>query len=263
MSALVQVSYPAERVGLLIMHNPPQNFGTYELVEKIGDGLEAVKQAGCAVAILASDVPGYFMAHAWLPDIVAAYSGGSVSGDPRSWRRVANELERGPLISIAANNGQAWGGGSELSWACNLRIAARSATYAQIECLLGIIPGAGGSIRLARLVGQAKAMEVILSCDPIGAEEALRLGLVHRVVDDDRLLEEVIVWATRIAARPRWALQAAKRAIQQCWDLHFEDAVRLEGYVFNSTVRRETLEILRAVQGRYEAGAEPREALGL
>ena len=73
--------------------------------------------------LLASDVPGYFMAHAWLPDVLNAYEGSKPSGDPRLWRRLTNELERGPLISIAVNHAQAWGGGAELSWACNLRVA--------------------------------------------------------------------------------------------------------------------------------------------
>lgn len=262
MPATAHVSYPAEGVGLILMDNPPKNFGSYELLEKIGEGLEAVSRAKCSVVILASDVPGYFMAHAWLPDVVAAYTGGKVSGDPRSWRRLTNELERGPLISIAANHGQAWGGGSELSWACNLRIAGRSATYGQPESVLGVIPGAGGTVRLPRLVGQSKAMEIILSADPISAQEALALGLINRIVPDDRLREETIAWAAHIASRPRWALQAAKRGIFQTWDLPFEDAVRLEGFLFNSTMRPETIEIWKATQARYDAGADSNEALG-
>lgn len=263
MPAAAHVSYPAEGVGLIVMDNPPKNFGSYELLERVGEGLEAVKRAGCSVVILASDLPGYFMAHAWLPDVVAAFTGEKVSGDPRYWRRVTNELERGPLVSIAANNGQAWGGGAELSWACNLRIAGRSATYGQPESILGVVPGAGGTVRLPRLVGQPKAMEMILSGDPISAEEALALGLVNRVVPDDRLREEAIAWAARIASRPRWALQAAKRGILQTWDLPMEDALRLEGYIFNSTMQAKTIAIWKAVQARYDAGADSKEALGL
>lgn len=263
MPAAVHVSYPADGVGLIVMDNPPRNFGSFELLQKVEAALEEVKRAGCTVAVLASDIPGYFMAHAYLTDLVGSLGGGPTSGDPRVWRRLTNELEQGPLVTIAANNGQAWGGGSELSWACNLRIAARSATYGQPEVLLGIIPGAGGCVRLPRLVGLSKAMELVLTGEPITAEQALQYGLVHRVVPDDRLREEAIAWAARIAALPRWAVQAAKRALVQGMDLPLEHAIRLEGYIFNSTVRPAVLEIMRQVQERYEAGADSYEALGL
>lgn len=263
MPASVNVSYPAEKVGLLLLDNPPKNFGTYELLEKAIEGLEDIRKAGASVVVVASDVPGYFMAHAWLPDVMAAFRGEPVSGDPISWRRLTNELERGPLISIAANNGQAWGGGAEISWACNLRIAARSATYGQPESILGLIPGGGGSVRLPRIGGQPKAMEMILGGKPISADEALAAGLVSRVAPDEKLREEAISWAAEFASRPAWALRAAKRAILQSWDLPMEDALRLEGYVFNSVMRPPTFKIMESVQKLYDEGADSHRALGL
>lgn len=263
MTAAAHLSYPAQGVALVLMDNPPMNFGSYALLEQVEAALDAAETAGSRVAILASDVPGYFMAHAWLPDVIAAYTGGPLSGDPHLWRRLTNRLERGSLISIAANNGQAWGGGGDLSWACNLRIAGRSATYGHIEAALGIFTAAGGGFRLPRLIGQSKAMELYLTCEPMGAEEAAALGLVNRVVDDDQLRAEVIAWAARIAGRPAWALRAAKRGILQTWDLHFEDAQRIENYIFNATMTPATLEIMRTVQARYDAGADSWEAFNL
>ena len=265
MTAAAHVSYPADGVGLVLLDNPPWNFGSYELLEEVEQGVNAVEQAGCRVVILASDVPGYFMAHAYLPDLVASASGSPVTGDPRVWRRLTEKLDRGRMISIAANNGQAWGGGGEISWACNLRIAAESATYGQLESFLGLSPGAGATVRLTRHVGQAKALEMMLLGTPISAREALAIGAANRVVPDDRLRAETIAIAAAIAARPRWALDAAKRSIQQGWDLPQADALRNEGFIYNTTVSRpETLEILRRVQARYDAGAaDSYEAAGI
>ena len=256
MTAAAHVSYPAEGVGMILMDNPPRNFGTYDLLEKIYAGLEEVKRAGCKVVLLASDNPDYFMAHAYLSEIIGAYSGAKISGDPLMWRKVTHELERGPLISISVNNAQAWGGGAELSWACNLRMAARSSTYAQIEVLLGLIPGGGGTVRLARLIGLSKALEIFLTGEPMTAEDAARIGLANKIVDDSQLREEAIAWGARIAKAPKWSLQACKRGLYQAWDMHYEDGLRVEGYIFNSTMRPATIEIMKKIQARYDEGAD-------
>jgi len=159
-------------------------------------------------------------------------------------------------MSAAANNGQAWGGGSELSWACDLRIAAESATYGQPEVALGIIPGGGGTTRLARLIGFTKCMEMILDCRPIGAREALAIGAINEVVPDERLREEAIAWAAHIARWPRRALAAAKRSLVEGHDLPLSAARRNERQIFADIARRpEALDVMRRAQARYDAGA--------
>ena len=215
------------------------------------------------VLLLASDVPGYFMAHAWLPDVLNAYKGGKPSGDPRLWRQVTNELERGPLISISVNHAQAWGGGAEAELGLQPARLGRSGTYCQVESILGVVPGAGGTVRLSRLVGQSKAMEILISGEPMTAEELRGLGLVNKVFDDKTLREEAIAWGALIATRPPWSLQACKRGILQAWDMHFEDACRIENYIFNSTMRPRTIEIMQKIQDRYDAGADSWEAYDL
>ena len=262
MAATVHVSTPADGVGLVLLANPPQNFGSYELLQALKDGLNELKAAGARVVVLASDVPGYFMAHAWLEDVINAYADATaITGDPLLWRRVTAELERGPLISIACNHAQAWGGGAELSWACNLRTAGVSATYAQIECALGLIPGGGGTVRLARLAGQSKAMEIFLSGEPLTAEELHRVGIVNRLHADVVLRERTIEWAALIASRLARALQACKRGILQALALDQENALRIEGYIFNSLMARpETLVRIREIRARYDAGADSWEA---
>ena len=264
MTAQVHVSFPADGVGLLLLDNPPKNFGSYELLQLALDGIEEVKAGGGSVLVVASNVSGYFMAHAWLPDVLNAYTApAEVTGDPLLWRRLTAELERGPLVTISCNHGQAWGGGAEISWACNLRTAGASATYAQIESVLGVIPGAGGTVRLSRLVGQSKAMEILLAGEPLTAAELAQLGLINRVFGDDELRERTIEWAELIASRPAGALRACKRGILQTWDLDQENAMRLEGYVFNSTMSEQTLERMRRVQAVYDEGGDSWDAYGL
>ncbi len=265
MPASAHLSSPANHVGLLIIDNPPRNFGTPELAVKILEGLQAAADADARVCVLASDTPDYFIAHWSLQSIIDSQA----LVQPRVERRprqagIFDVVEAMPMIVIAANNGQAWGGGSELSWACDLRIAAESATYGQPEVALGIIPGGGGTTRLARLVGQTRCMEMILDGRPITARKALEMGAINRVVPDDRLREESIAWAAEIARWPAWALAACKRSLIEGRDLPLAAARRNEGQIFREVSRREdALEIMRRAQASYDAGADSCEAIGL
>jgi enoyl-CoA hydratase / 3-hydroxyacyl-CoA dehydrogenase len=121
------------------------------------------------------------------------------------------EIGSSSVATIAAVNGLAYGGGCELAMACDIRIAARTALFGQPEIKLGIIPGFGGTQRLPRLVGQAKALEMNLIGDPILAEEAFELGLVARVVEDHELLDTALAWARRLAEQAPLAIEQIKR----------------------------------------------------
>ena len=120
-------------------------------------------------------------------------------------------MERSRTVTIAAVNSIAFGGGCELSMACDIRLAAESASFGQPEINLGIIPGFGGTQRLARLVGEAKALELNLVGDPIGAYEALRLGLVNRVVPDHELFDTALSWAHKLAGQAPVAVEQIKQ----------------------------------------------------
>jgi enoyl-CoA hydratase/3-hydroxyacyl-CoA dehydrogenase len=121
------------------------------------------------------------------------------------------ELGSQGIVTIAAVNGLAFGGGCELAMACDVRIAARSATFGQPEIKLGIIPGFGGTQRLPRLVGTNKALEMNLVGDPILAEEAFELGLVNRLVEDHELLDTALMWARKLAGQAPLAVAQIKR----------------------------------------------------
>ena len=120
-------------------------------------------------------------------------------------------MEQSRTVTIAAVNSIAFGGGCELAMACDFRLAAESASFGQPEINLGIIPGFGGTQRLPRLVGEAKALEMNLVGDPIGAYEALRLGLANQVVPDHELFDTALAWAKKMAGQAPVAIEHIKR----------------------------------------------------
>jgi enoyl-CoA hydratase len=130
-----------------------------------------------------------------------------------------NALESLPCVTIAAIAGFALGGGCELAMAADFRIATDRAKLGQPEILLGIIPGGGGTQRLPRLVGTARAKELIYTGRQVDAHEALQIGLVDRIVDAETLLDDALAWARSFARGPRDALRLAKSAIQDGIDL--------------------------------------------
>jgi enoyl-CoA hydratase / 3-hydroxyacyl-CoA dehydrogenase len=128
----------------------------------------------------------------------------------RSAHGFMTAMEKSTTVTIASVNSLAFGGGCELSMACDFRIAAESATFGQPEINLGIIPGFGGTQRLPRLVGEGKALELNLLGNPIGAYEAERLGLVNKVVPDHELFDTSLAWARKLAQQAPLAVQQIK-----------------------------------------------------
>ena len=137
-----------------------------------------------------------------------------------------------PKPVIAAVTGYALGGGYELALCADFRVLGASAKIGQPEILLGIIPGAGGTQRLSRLVGPAKAKDLIFTGRHVGAEEALEIGLADAVVPDDEVYSTAVAMARKFAAGPPLALAAAKRAIDEGLDLPIADGLALESRLF-------------------------------
>ncbi len=145
---------------------------------------------------------------------------------------VFTRLERLPQVTIAAINGYALGGGCELALACDLRICADNSRLGQPEILLGVIPGAGGTQRLPRLVGMGRAKEIILSGRFVDPEEAQRIGLVNEVVPPDEVYNRAVSLAEAYARGPRVALQAAKQAVANGMEVGINEGLLIERQAF-------------------------------
>ena len=135
-------------------------------------------------------------------------------------------------VTIAAVNGFALGGGCEISMACDIRIASENAIFGQPECGLGIIPGFGGTQRLARLVGMGRAKEMIFTCDNVDANEAYRIGLVNKVVAKEELMPTAKAMAAKIISKGSYAVSVAKAAINNGYDMDIKNAVEMEANLF-------------------------------
>lgn len=147
-------------------------------------------------------------------------------------RNVYIRLEHLIKPSIAAINGYALGGGCELAMACTLRIASENAKFGQPEINLGIIPGLGGTQRLVRLVGKGKAMELILTGDIISADEAVRIGLVNRVVPLSDLMSEAKALAEKLASKAPVALRCAKDAVDFGSEMPLAEGLEFENRLY-------------------------------
>ena len=146
--------------------------------------------------------------------------------------RVMQAIEALPIPVIALVNGYALGGGCELAMACDWIIASERALFGQPEVNLGIPPGFGGTQRLARLIGRARALELITTARSIKADEALRLGLVNHVVPGEQLMEKGLDMARLIAAKGPVAVRVSKQAVQRGLDLDLANGCVLETSLF-------------------------------
>lgn len=157
----------------------------------------------------------------------------------RRGQEVLNRLERLGKPSIAAINGYALGGGLELAMACTLRVAADTARLGQPEVTLGIIPGYGGTQRLSRLVGAGRALEILLSGEPIEAREAHRIGLVNRVVPAAELTAAAEALARTLLSRAPVALRYALQAVHEGLQMTLAEGLSMEAALFGLTCATE------------------------
>ena len=217
----------------LSLSNPPRNMLSFAVLAELESLLGRVSDDDAInVVVLASRQPGYFAAHADLDDIAAL--GRGPCPDARAWPRTMRRLDSLPQPVVAAIDGQAWGGGLELALACTLRVCSPRAHFAFPETGMGIIPGAGGTQRLARLLGPGRAAELILSGRVFDAREAATLGVVEAVLAGEPFLDSVLAWTAGMAGRPRAALVAGKRAILGGLGVSLEEGLHLEGDLFSA-----------------------------
>ena len=175
-----------------------------------------------------------FCAGADISEIQESVSAEAAYHHAREFQLLFDLVEALPQPVIAAVSGYALGGGCELALACDFRIASQTARFGLPEIKIGAFPGGGGTQRLPRLIGASKAKEMIFTGDPIGAEEALALGLVMKVVPKEKLAEEAQAFAAKLAALPRLALQASKASINKGLEIDLASGLDLEARNFGT-----------------------------
>ncbi|CAN5697784.1 enoyl-CoA hydratase-related protein [soil metagenome] len=227
----VELEVTNSGVATIRLDRPKVNALNQELVREIGEACDSLGGNQTARAVVVWGGRRVFAAGADIKEMQAL--------DPVGMQRyitgfqsVFSDLESLPQVTIAAINGYALGGGCELALACDLRVCAKDARLGQPEILLGVIPGAGGTQRLPRLIGVGRAKELIYSGRHVDADEALASGLVNEIVAPDDVYTRAVGLAERYAAGPSLALSAAKRAIHAGGDVDIVNGLLIERQEF-------------------------------
>jgi enoyl-CoA hydratase len=233
---------------ILTLTNPPRNFMNATMVIEMAQAIDAAEHDEDVRAIVfTGGVDGIFITHYDVGELSHASDASreqsqaprepSRNVDLHPLNRLMLKMQTLPQPVIAAINGTAMGGGCEFTLACDFRIMARGYQIGLPEVRVGILPGAGGTQRMARLLGTAKAMELMLLGNTVDADTAASIGLVHRAVEKDRVLPEAMALANELASRPRLSVALIKRLVLEGVQMPLEEALRLEQRSFNETMR--------------------------
>lgn len=248
-----------DRVLVVEFVSEPPHTATYADLEQLEELLLRFADTAQVVVITGS-TPDVFIAHTDLDDLIALRRGEPTSGDGSAWGRVLRLLDRGPLLSIAAINGRAWGGGTELALTCNLRFMAEGATLGFPEVGLGILPGVGAH-RAIMLLPEHAAFEMLLGLEPLSSARAVRFGLVNGAVPHADLLPTVLDLAHRITRQPADAVVAVRDLVFRRGEAE-RQLQRDQLSSFMELMHSDQAgTLLQRAAERYHAGADPFTAL--
>lgn len=228
----ILLDQPEDGIYLLTLNRPKAlNALSPALIAELGDAIDRVAADKDARVLLLTGAGKAFAAGA---DIVAMQHMTGIEGRDFSAAtlRTFRKLELLPVPAIALVNGYALGGGCELTMCCDFILASDKAVFGQPEVNLGVSPGFGGSQRLPRLVGRARALELLFTGRQVPADEALRIGLAMQVFAADELLPKALEMARLIAAKGPVAMRLTKQLVQRGQDLDLDNACELESEVF-------------------------------
>jgi len=227
-----------ERSGHVVtcrISNPPSHTLGFEALSEL---LELVGSIGAEARVVVFTGGGddVFIAHFEIDELAeASEAGGNLSpsnsgqDELHDFNKLCLAIEQAPWVSVAAMNGRAAGAGIELALACDFRVTSDGPWWFGLpETNVGIIPGGGGTQRLARLLGTAKALDLILHAEMYRPDQALEMGVVHRVFPEADFTRSVEAFASNLASRSPIALRAARTAIREGASLPIEDALRIE-----------------------------------
>jgi enoyl-CoA hydratase len=225
----VVVSWRVIEDGIMqfVLDRPPANALGLPIVEGLAAALDAADVAGAHVVVVTSAVPGFFAAGADIKYMVDA-DGEAFSAYGDALRAALDRLAAPRRVSVAAIDGLALGGGLELAMACTLRVAGRGALLGLPEVKLGLIPGAGGTQRLPRLVGRGRALDIMLTGRNVPASEAVAIGLVDRLVDEGSAIDAALSLARELRSVSLPAQQAVIRTVDAAFDVPLPEGCSYE-----------------------------------
>jgi enoyl-CoA hydratase/carnithine racemase len=264
MSYTVTTDQPTAAIAVITFADPGRrNQLCWAAVDAIAAALCAAREGGARVLVLASGLAGHWLEHAWLGDLLAGLRGEPQTGTGSGWFEVQAELSHPDIVSIAAISGDCSGGGAELGWACDLRVAERQARFCQPEVRFGLTTGIGGCSRLARLAGSALATDMVMTGAPVSASRLHAVGAVTRLVEAGMAEEAALALAADLAARSPAALAGLKRILADGASQPLPEALGLEQAVFQSVAAGESAQAaMRRAQARYDAGEKVAEVCG-
>lgn len=233
----------------------PQRFNqiSWAAIDALAEQLKHGRESGARVVILASGLQGHWLGHAWLRDLSNGVQGLEQTGSGVGWFSALEELSHEGVISIAAISGDCSGGGAELGWGCDFRIAESQARFSQPEVNMGLTTGIGGSSRLARLAGRSTATEMVLTGRPMSAQRLYDLGAVNQVVATGESLEAALELASELAGKSPAAVAGLKRILAGNDDASLGEALRHEQEVFQSiVVTGPALQGMEDIQAGYD-----------
>ncbi|MFQ5862508.1 MAG: enoyl-CoA hydratase-related protein [Candidatus Brocadiales bacterium] len=225
-----------DSISTLTINNPPVNALSTRVMRELD---EALGELGGAKVVIITGAGNLFSAGADIKELAKISSGEEARQFSECCHRVLRRIETSKRPVIAAINGNCLGGGLELALCCHIRIASEGARLGQPEINLGIIPGAGGTQRLPRVVGSSMALEMLLTGEPLSTEEARTYGLVNRVTKPELLMEEATFLAKRIVARPASAASLIIEAVESGHNMPLELALELESKLFGDVFTTE------------------------
>ncbi len=231
-----------EGVTTVLLDNPPVNILNQKVMQELNQLLDELREdSETKVILLTSQGTQAFIAGADIGEFRQITSGSQAEALARQGQEIFSKIENMPKPVIAAVQAVCLGGGNELVMACHIRIASDRARFGQPEINLGILPGFGGTQRLPRIVGLSKATEMILTGDMITAQEALRTGLVNRVVPDQDLLKQAKGLSKKIASKGMPAVKQILSLIDQSRRTPLEAGLKEEAKAFGKICETEDM----------------------
>jgi len=232
----IGVSIDEAGVAVVTIDHPPINLITLDVFIDLARAIERLAgDDDVRALVLRSADPDWFIAHFDVEAILSFPTDQPQPTELNGFHAMCEQLRTMPKPTIAQIAGRVGGGGSEVALSCDMRFATSDALFSQPEVALGILPGGSGTVRLPRLIGRSRALEVILGCDDVDAATAERWGWINRVIPDDDITTFVDRLAGRIASFPAHAVGAAKASVVRS-EIDVVDQLLGEGAAFNATL---------------------------